>query len=313
MIDCQPLISIILPVYNGEKFVTYAIESVLHQTYPCWELLIVDDGSTDGTAGICDAFALSDKRISVFHQPNGGVNTARAKGIDNSSGDYIVFLDADDTLPEDSLQRSIDSIYDGVSILAEGYGNMALDKERYAQYLISGRIGPALWGKMFASSVVKSVDYHLDPAIRMGEDLLLNLILSLHSDHIRIISDRIYFVNHSNDQSVTRTFKKTWEYEKYYFHQMEDLFLDKCKDFSNYEDIVFYVNKSRLNGIKYVMLDGNDVCYRDKEFLALESYFKSSGRRFGVSERLVFLLKDSSLYSFVIRLSMRVNRRVIRN
>ena len=303
MMNALPLISIILPVYNGESFVANAIESVMYQTYPGWELLIVDDGSTDGTAGICDASASSDDRIRVFHQSNGGVNTARAKGIDNSSGDYFVFLDADDTLPEDSLQRALDCMSDDVSILAEGYGDMDLDNERYALELISGRIGPALWGKMIASYVVKSVDYHLNPALRMGEDLLLNLMMSLHADHIKLTQERIYLVDHSNERSVTRTFKKTWEYEKFYFHQMENLFVEKCRDFSNYEDIVYYMNKSRLNGIKYVMLDGNNVGYRDKEFLALESFCKSSGRPFGASERLVFRLKNRSLYSFVIRLS----------
>src|ERR1700744_5385897 len=90
------LISIIMPAYNAENFIGSAIESVLDQTYLNWELIVVNDGSTDQTAAIVETFAASDKRIKCISQPNMRQGAARNTGIKNSRGDLIAFLDADD-------------------------------------------------------------------------------------------------------------------------------------------------------------------------------------------------------------------------
>ncbi|HSQ22219.1 MAG TPA: glycosyltransferase, partial [Coriobacteriia bacterium] len=91
-------LSIIVPVYNAEAFLTSCIESVLAQTFADYELLLVDDGSTDGSGEICDWYAGRDVRVKVFHVPNGGPASARNKGLDMAVGRYIQFLDADDEL-----------------------------------------------------------------------------------------------------------------------------------------------------------------------------------------------------------------------
>lgn len=304
--NCEhTIVSVVVPVYNGERFLEAAVESVIRQTCPDWELLIVDDGSTDGSAAICDRYAASDARIRVWHQPNGGVNSARAKAVDNASGEYLVFLDADDTLPPDALEVSLADVSDGVSVLVTGNDGRILDNEQYMLDLMSGVIGPELWGKMFRASVFKTVDYHLDRRLAMGEDLLINLMVALNSDNIKVITDKIYEANTCNTQSVTRTFKRTWEYEKYYFNQLESRFLSKCTALPCYQDLIFLVNKSKLNGIKYVMLDGNSVDYKDEEFITLSEYFKSRKKCMGLSERLVFILKDSSVYGRILKLYLK--------
>ena len=91
-------VSIIVPVYKAEMYITECIESVLSQTYPDFELILIDDGSPDNSGNICDEYATKDNRIKVFHKKNGGVSSARNLGIDKSSGDLITFLDADDKL-----------------------------------------------------------------------------------------------------------------------------------------------------------------------------------------------------------------------
>lgn len=96
-----PVVSVILPVYNGERYVARCIDRVVRQTYQDWELIIVDDGSTDHTASICDGYA-SD-RIHVIHQKNGGVSAARNAGIAMARGEYLAFVDADDLIEEDYL------------------------------------------------------------------------------------------------------------------------------------------------------------------------------------------------------------------
>lgn len=94
-------ISIILPVYNGEATLPGMVRAVLAQSHENWELLLVDDGSADGTGAVCDSFAAADDRVRVFHQPHRGVSAARNLGLAQAAGEYIAFLDADDlVLPE---------------------------------------------------------------------------------------------------------------------------------------------------------------------------------------------------------------------
>ena len=96
--------SIIVPVYNAAAFLNATVSSVLHQTLADWELLLVDDGSTDGVTGkLCDEIAAQDERIRSIHKPNGGAGDARNYGIDRAQGDYLVFLDSDDLLTLDAL------------------------------------------------------------------------------------------------------------------------------------------------------------------------------------------------------------------
>ena len=133
--------SIILPAFNREKVVPFAINSVLKQDYPNWECIIVDDASTDGTYSVCDSFAKKDSRIRVYSQTeNKGVSAARNKGMQYATGDYILFLDSDDSYKEDALLR-LSAIcssgdYDMVVFAIKGWwvpseliSNRVLDKE----------------------------------------------------------------------------------------------------------------------------------------------------------------------------------------
>lgn len=97
----NPRISVIIPVYNVEKYLERCIKSVQNQSYKNLEIIIIDDGSTDRSSIICDEFAQNDKRIHVFHQCNRGVSSARNLGLEKSTGSYIAFLDADDYLVSD--------------------------------------------------------------------------------------------------------------------------------------------------------------------------------------------------------------------
>ena len=92
----MPNISIIVPVYNAEQWLERCIDSIVAQTYADWELLLIDDGSTDCSGAICDRYAASDPRIQAFHKPNGGVSSARNLGLDHAQGEWITFVDSDD-------------------------------------------------------------------------------------------------------------------------------------------------------------------------------------------------------------------------
>ena len=111
------LISIIVPVYGVEKYLRQCVESVLAQTYSCWELILVDDGSTDGSPLICDEYAAADQRITVVHQENGGLSFARNSGLARAKGCMVTFLDADDTVHPEYLRILHDLLLDLKSVV----------------------------------------------------------------------------------------------------------------------------------------------------------------------------------------------------
>lgn len=108
----NPLVSIIVSVYNTEQYLSRCIDSVLGQSLTVFELLLVDDGSIDGSGAICDAYAEKDNRVRVFHKENGGVSSARNTGLDNAQGEWAAFVDSDDILPQDALWRLIQLVDD---------------------------------------------------------------------------------------------------------------------------------------------------------------------------------------------------------
>ena len=299
--DKTPIVSIVLPVFNGELFLVAAIDSVRTQSYSNWELLIVDDGSADGTPGICDAYATKDSRIKVFHQSNGGVNTARAKGIDMASGEYLTFLDADDSFTPDALEVMMEAFTKDTDVVYCGSADETHPREAYLIALWKGEIKPGICTKMFRTGLFKQMDYRLERKLVMGEDLLLNSIYALDINKARSISRDCYLINSDNEASVTKTFKHNWEYEKYFFSTVEDRFLSKCTSFHSYDSIRLAVNKCWLNAMKYVMLDGGRINYRDDEFIRVKDYFLNKKAELGPSEKLVFTVRNAPLYSFVIK------------
>lgn len=101
--SANPLISIIIPVYNSERFLHRCLNSVVNQTYKDFEVILVDDGSHDESGVICDEYAAKDNRFRIFHNPNGGPSKARNFGLEHSAGNYLLFIDSDDWLEEDAL------------------------------------------------------------------------------------------------------------------------------------------------------------------------------------------------------------------
>lgn len=127
------LVSIIMPAYNAENHIAASIHSVLKQTYAQWELIVVDDGSTDGTAAVVERFSALDARIKYIFQPNGGQASARNTGLRNSRGDLIAFLDADDLWVSEKLTLQIAKIEESGADVVFSDGFVFYDDERAAQ------------------------------------------------------------------------------------------------------------------------------------------------------------------------------------
>ena len=103
----NPLISVVIPVYNVEKYLRECVDSVLRQTYSNYEIILVDDGATDSSGMICDEYLTLDSRVKVIHQKNGGLSVARNTGLNNAKGDYIYFLDSDDYIEDVTLEHLV--------------------------------------------------------------------------------------------------------------------------------------------------------------------------------------------------------------
>ena len=135
----NPFVSIIVPVYKVEKYIRECIESIVCQDGE-WELILVDDGSPDGCPAICDEYAAKDERVRVIHKENGGVSTARNKGLDAANGDWIWFVDGDDYIKENSIRRILsyinkcrdcDLIQMGMQYLTDGEYDKSVSAKEY--------------------------------------------------------------------------------------------------------------------------------------------------------------------------------------
>ena len=165
----KPLVSVVIPVYNGEKFIKGAVENVLNQNYPAIEIIIVDDGSTDNTASIIKNLTAD---VRYFHQENNGPSSARNRGIRDVSGKYVAFLDADDLWPENNLHLLVDQLENNSSVdVVRGYAQLFKNANDGMEYLGNPKesfpdyIGAALYRK----SVFNKVGL-FDSFLKFGED-----------------------------------------------------------------------------------------------------------------------------------------------
>ena len=188
------LVSIITPVYNAVKTLEACLQSVIEQNYDEWELLLVDDGSTDGSAALCDALAGREPRIRVIHQPNAGVSAARNAGLAAAKGEYILFLDSDDSLCPRALRTAVATQHTapGCWILwrytlgepardrafwgeeAEMQGITLLNAVSLA-WLYNHCFFSMPWNKLYDAAVIRSHGLRFDTAYSLGEDLLFCL------------------------------------------------------------------------------------------------------------------------------------------
>lgn len=189
------LISVIVPVYNIASFLPRSIGSILQQSYPRIEVIAVDDGSTDDSLAVLKELAKTDERLKVVHQENGGVTSARLRGVSASSGEWIGFVDGDDWIEPEMFQRLIDNAEKhGADISHCGYqmvfpdrvdyyyntGRLAVQNKREAlKELIAGSFEPGLWNKLFHRRLFQNLlnKSKMDASIRINEDLLMNFYL----------------------------------------------------------------------------------------------------------------------------------------
>ncbi len=219
-------ISVVVPVYNAERYLPALVDSVVKQSYGDWELILVDDGSTDGSGALCDEIAAKDNRIAVFHTPNRGVTAARNYGAGQAQGEWICFADADDTMPAGALQAMVDKC-DGCDIVIGNKqivnGNDAKDEimnvadecigtREFLTGLIMNSISQYITGRMFRRSLFDGGTINIPRELIMAEDFIMNVQLGNKAQRVALIADVVYGY-HVYDESVSHTFRTSLTYE----------------------------------------------------------------------------------------------------
>lgn len=270
-------ISIVVPVYNAEKYLEECIESVLNQTVSDWELILVDDGSTDNSAKICDSFANKyPDKIYSFHKVNEGQFLTRQYGIEKCSGDYIGFLDADDLLNKNYVETifkfiEVNGFYDVLSFNFARFNEAGLSETKNLQamhfqtpeevkmifgQIIDGTLTGSMCSKIFKKELIKSVGIEdgIVSEKRYGEDAFQSFAILLNANRISFLEDCLYFYR-DNPKGFSQGFEqRDFEYfnTKYVFELLEDFLLKKYPDNTdffnrlyarNFNETVYYILK----------------------------------------------------------------------
>lgn len=216
----QTQVSIIMPVFNAEKYLREAIESVCRQTFLYWELILVDDGSVDNSGKICDEYAQRDERIRVFHTANGGVSRARNTGIENAKGKWISFLDSDDFIREDCLETflnysdGVDLVVCSTQVVPTGEIRKVSEKVKYysslqdtlkdIDKLLLTYFYANVWNKLYLR---EKVTMRFDINLSIGEDTCFNAEYMKNCQSICVLPDALNNYRTSSENSLSKRFR----------------------------------------------------------------------------------------------------------
>ena len=215
------MISVIVPVYNSEKYLHRCIDGILAQNYTDFDLLLIDDGSTDNSGNICDEYEIRDGRIRVFHQENGGVSSARNLGLDNARGKYVMFVDSDDYMLPNMCElmistletKNADLVICGTTETGGGFWRPQEDrdysikefKENFIHLLHTELLSPP-WNKIYKRDRIGNRRFHED--ISFGEDLLFNIQYINTCENISFIKASPFYHEKENENSLVVRFNR---------------------------------------------------------------------------------------------------------
>ena len=271
-------ISVVIPIYNKEEYVEVCFESLLKQDFDEFEIVAVNDGSTDRSGEICDQIAQKDQRIRVFHTPNGGVTAARRRGVEEALGKYIMFVDSDDQLMPHALKTLYDAIEETQA--DEGIGVYHTQKGRIGD---SGRRGwqdpftmvddllavrnpfCILWGVMFRKELLNGC-LTTPREVVEREDILMQIKCLVKGPKVFFIPDQVYLYNEDmpndrkmglgriiiHDQELEKTLRPKWaRFEKGFLLnrlKLYEVFIDQ-RQFNVFRDYYHDLRKQDLSGL----------------------------------------------------------------
>lgn len=323
----MPKVSVIIPVYNVERYVEKSIQSVLNQSMKDIEIILVNDGSTDKSGEICDRYGEKEERIIVIHKENGGLSSARNVGVKAASGDYIGFIDSDDYIESvmyetlyqmaerDSADVAVCGVYDvykngKVPQCASREVFVCDQEEMFGHILLGEKISGTVCNKLIRKDIAKTLEF---PVGKLFEDVFYSALLVQKIKKVSVTTEPMYFYVHRSD-SIT-----TCGYRRKDLDVIEAFEIDKQLAVSHFPKLIakaeFALNSAYLRVLdkilltkgyrrfpeykivkKYVKEHGKDIVY--------SPYFRNS-RKVAVQALRINIL----LYKYLLMLNEKVNRK----
>ncbi len=306
----NPYVSVVIPMYNLENYIADTLQSILNNDYKSYEIICVDDGSTDKTAENCRRFIRENPKIKLIQTENHGVSHARNTGLESSSGKYVVFMDGDDLLQTNALkiiEQNTESDCDILIFGADGIGEkpgyydefMSETNPKYGEYTYSPHVLfeqngvlPYVWNKAYSRQFLLDNELRFDIGLRLGEDQVFLLSTFPKASKIRFIEDKLYIYRFQRPESATSTLSEDlevrcsyhlggleiisaiWKSNGYYIGA-ERLFCRWCANFAVHNVLMV---KSRAECVKLSkrlreIISRNDIPYKHanlKSFLKYE-------------------------------------------
>lgn len=335
------MVSVVVPVYNGEKYLRECIDSICNQSYKELEIIIINDGSNDSTSKIAKQISNEDNRIIYMEHQNKGVSFSRNRGIDLATGEYIVFVDCDDTIEKEYIELLLNKITkNNLDIVTCGYidisiygtiklndfyrGNSILTKDEFINNIFKG-VGGTLWGKIFRAEIIKKNKIKLNNNIFMCEDMLFVLQYAMQSKGFGAIEQSLYNYNRKNENSVSSkiNFK--------YFNNLVDVMkeIEKILNENKYDrQFIDYILSERIKKLSLsfsIMQHDKRHRYSRKEkidninFIFENDYFKKYKDTFDsiniIEQILIKFIKEESAkkvyyYSYYIFFINEIKRKI---
>ena len=282
----MPKLSVIVPIYNTEKYLRECIDSILMQTFTDFELILVNDGSTDGSGAICDEYAAKDQRVRVIHQENGGATVARRSGVRIAQGEYVTFVDSDDWIDKDMYRTMLarepadilicnmykyinaglheircfinPGSYDTQALIAEFYPTMLFDYDQCQPAL-----PPSLCNKLIRTNIVRNVIDNISESITYGEDALCSYACILDAERIYLTDQRLYYYR-MNPESVSNVYnKQMFATLKALGKEMKRLFKERNPNLQS--QMYGYLARNALDVIRNELLYHADASLKEKK------------------------------------------------
>lgn len=313
------LISVIIPVYNTEKYISRCLDSIISQTYSYLDIILIDDGSSDNSYFICKMYAQRDPRIRLIHKKNSGVSATRNIGLDISKGDYIIFVDSDDFIGPEHISSLYNSLkehnadicignfqkisqsYSSVDNLDTIYHSTLLDKEQtLVKMCLQDEISWEVFAKLFKRENIENIRFDVNEAI--GEDFTFSY-LALHNSHkICIVPSKSYYYwlreGSATQSGFSQKYLKLWHtWEKF------DEFLSKNYPTLKWCSAYFKIHCSiEILDRLWYSKNANKKIEKDTLNVIKENFFSiilNSRISIKVKVKLILILINKNLYQFV--------------
>lgn len=311
-------ISIIVPIYNTEKYLDKCISSIINQTYRNLEIILVNDGSKDGSLEVCKKYEKIDKRIKVLNIKNMGVSNARNRGIDISTGEFIMFCDSDDWVEPRWCEVLINSFDENImSICAIKYNYeyenkkidnildynkdiIILDKKRF--FLLYDYAFNSPCNKIFSTKTIKDNNIRFNQNISLGEDVLFNLeYIDLSNSNLKYINTCLYNYRFTEEISLTsKYYKNHFEQCTHVYDEIHNFMIKFGNDDKELEYYFYKIYFNQLSTILYMNFSSYSQLNFLERFRENKKIMKSNQYRDCINK---IEIKDKKLYNYLFTLN----------